>query len=226
MATGYTGRSTGGFPALGVGGEMRKGPGGGIVACYTKNSACSLHDYCTVNSTNDELINATDLARAANNTFPPPGTPGWRDATKIVMSPMADEPKWYAPINTPVATSSIVKLRWHTYLQAHHMAPTDFGESSWDAVLPNLGRGDAGAGNTSAADSPLALPKRRLFYHSVRFSMYENRTCVYRDHALMYFTLTSGAVLALGLVPLHGRVDGGAAAGLWQPELADLRQLE
>ena len=30
---GYDGRTVGGFAALGVGGEMRKGPGGSIVAC-------------------------------------------------------------------------------------------------------------------------------------------------------------------------------------------------
>ena len=91
---GYAGRTVGGFAALGVGGEMRKGPGGSIVACCgrphslpslpasltpspayaqsttdTKNSSCSIHDYCTVNATNDELINATDLAHQANASF-------------------------------------------------------------------------------------------------------------------------------------------------------------
>ena len=40
--------------------------------------------------------------------------------------------------------------------------------------VPNLGRGDAGAGNSSGAGDPTLLPKRRLFYWSVRFAHWDS----------------------------------------------------
>ena len=40
--------------------------------------------------------------------------------------------------------------------------------------VPNLGRGDAGAGNSSSAGDPTLLPKRRLFYWSVRFAHWDS----------------------------------------------------
>ena len=66
------------------------------------------------------------------------------------------------PLNIPTATSSVVKARWHSYLQAQDLSPGDFGAASWDAVVPNTARGAAGAGNTSAAGNPLELPVREM----------------------------------------------------------------
>ena len=87
---------------------------------------------------------------------------------------MADEPGWDAMINIPTKTSSIVRQRWHTYLQAQGLTPNDFGATSWTAVVPDTGRGDAGAGNTSAAGNPLELPARKLFYWSIRFAHWDS----------------------------------------------------
>ena len=87
---------------------------------------------------------------------------------------MADEPGWDAMINIPTKTSSIVRQRWHTYLQAQGLTPNDFGATSWSSVVPDTGRGDAGAGNTSAAGNPLELPARKLFYWSIRFAHWDS----------------------------------------------------
>ena len=40
--------------------------------------------------------------------------------------------------------------------------------------MPDTGRGDAGAGNTSAAGNPLELPARKLFYWSIRFAHWDS----------------------------------------------------
>ena len=155
---GWDGFVTGGNSPLGVGGEFRKGPLSRwnttqVVACYTKNSSCTMHDYCTVNATNDELVNASDIARLTAAAFNKTLNKNLPTATQVAMSAMADEPGWHAPLDIPVATSTIVKARWQTYLQTQHLTPTDFGKTNWDDVVPNSGRGDAGAGNTSSATS-------------------------------------------------------------------------
>jgi hypothetical protein len=62
---------------LGVPGEYRKSIVPGTqhsVACYTPNSSCTLHDYCTVNATDAELVNSTDIAGEASVTFPRDGS--------------------------------------------------------------------------------------------------------------------------------------------------------
>jgi hypothetical protein len=176
---GWDGFVTGGNSPLGVGGEFRKGPLSRwnttqVVACYTKNSSCTMHDYCTVNATNDELVNASDIARLTAAAFNKTLNKNLPTATQVAMSAMADEPGWHAPLDIPVATSTIVKARWQTYLQTQHLTPTDFGKTNWDDVVPNSGRGDAGAGSTSSATSVAMLPNRKLFYWSIRFAHWDS----------------------------------------------------
>eukprot|EP01043_Picozoa_sp_COSAG02_P016523 COSAG02_NODE_729_length_17991_cov_15.636262_12_plen_598_part_00 len=179
---GWTGRKIGGFSAWGVGGEFRKGPGGATVPCYTPNSSCTMHDYCTQNATDSELVNMTDLAKNAAAAFPCQLNTSSEacqnsptaDPMKVVMSAMADEPGWGTPLNIPTTTSSAVKQRWQIYLQQRGLTPGDFGAQSWDDVVPNTARGAAGAGNSSDAISTLKLPARRLFYWSIRFAHWDS----------------------------------------------------
>ena len=59
-----------------------------------------MHDYCTQNATDSELVNATDLASNAALAFPCKQNASSEacnksdtaDPTKVVMSAMADEP--------------------------------------------------------------------------------------------------------------------------------------
>lgn len=62
----------GGGGVLGVPGEYRKSIKPDTphsVPCYTPNSSCTLHDYCTVNATDAELVNASDIAGESGATF-------------------------------------------------------------------------------------------------------------------------------------------------------------
>jgi hypothetical protein len=66
-----------------------------------------MHDYCTQNATDSELVNATDLASNAALAFPCKQNASSEacsksdtaDPTKVVMSAMADEPG--APYDSP-----------------------------------------------------------------------------------------------------------------------------
>eukprot|EP00039_Didymoeca_costata_P030606 m.30479 g.30479 ORF g.30479 m.30479 type:complete len:944 (+) comp8204_c0_seq3:119-2950(+) len=176
----WKGRRTGNYPVLGGPGEFRKkGPEGGVVPCYDANSSCTLHDYCTVNATDADIVNDTDIKNYAKFWIP---TPLSKQGDMAVVA-MADEPGWKAPLQIPVQTSSVIRKRWQTYLQRQQLTPSDLGASTWDEVLP-IGRGDAGAGNLSGncllsnisciiGDS---LPKKRLFYWSVRFAHWDSAT--------------------------------------------------
>jgi hypothetical protein len=200
----WSGRMIGGFPAWGVPGEMRKGAGGHTVACYTPNSSCSLHDYCTTNATDSQLVNATDLKLQAEAAFPCQTnassdaclTPGAMPLTphgqhsRVVMSAMADEPGWDAMTSIPTKTSGVVRRRWHSYLQEQGLTPHDFGATAWGDVVPDTGRGDAGAGNTSTAGNPLKLPARKLFYWSIRFAHWDS--CRYMAEWSAALQLASG----------------------------------
>ena len=198
MPADWSGYQTGEFAAWGVGGEFRKGAAGQQVACYTPNSSCTMHDYCTINATDAELVNRTDLRRQAQAAFPCQTNASsaachsslTQDPLKVVMSAMADEPGWGAPISIPVATSSVVRQRWQHYLQAQGLTPKDFGETTWQSVLPDTARGDAGAGNTSAAGNPLELPQRKHFYWSVRFAHWDS--CRYMAEWTAALQLASG----------------------------------
>lgn len=169
-----------GTGVLGVPGRFRKGPTG-PVACSTDGSACSLHDYSTANSSDSQLVNATDIAQAARQAFPAPVKPGSQ-----IACAMADEPGWSAPIAIPVATSGVVRQRWVRYLQGQQLSPADFGQTSWDAVTPNT--------NASSADLlgelPPPLTARRRFYWSIRFQHADS--CMYVANWTAAFKTAAG----------------------------------
>ena len=93
-------------------------------------------------------------------------------------------------LTIPTKTSSIVRRRWHSYLQAQGLTPHDFGATTWGDVVPDTARGDAGAGNTSAAGNPLKLPARKLFYWSIRFAHWDS--CRYMAEWSAALQLASG----------------------------------
>lgn len=142
---------------LGVGGEFRKGTAGThSVPCYTPDSSCTMHDYTVLNATDEDIVNSTDILGEVGATFPSPIPRGNR-----VASALADEPGWHAPFWVPVTTSTIVKQRWVSFLQARGLSPEDIGVKSWDDAIP--------ISDYPVRTPALSLPSKRLFYWSIRF---------------------------------------------------------
>ena len=117
-----------------------------------------MHDYTMLNATDAGLVNASDIAAAANATFGgitvKPGA--------IVASALADEPGWVMDqLWVPTDTSAVVQQRWVSYLQAQGMTPALLGAASWAAVQPYRTHPDG--------VTPLPLTDRRRFYYTVRF---------------------------------------------------------
>ena len=144
------------------------GHDGRTESCPFSNSCCTLRDYPGPNSTNADLINATDIAHAVAQAFPAPLAPSERGL--LVASALADEPWWPAPfeggVTIPVKTSTVVRQRWIEYLKRQSLTASDFGVASWEQVLPMFSHP-----NTS---SPLSLPSRVRFYWTVRFSHWDS----------------------------------------------------
>ena len=63
---------------------------------------------------------------------------------------------------------------WKTFLMEKKFTPEFFGEKDWDNVLPSVQRWDWDAGQA------LPLPKKRLFYWSVQFSIFSSATAFAR----------------------------------------------
>ena len=146
------------------------GGGGDYLMCNTPGSACTLHDYCSVNATDADLINDTDIDNFMQGQVAG-FTAGAIAGAKphFVLTGEQDEPGWFWPVaSPPVATSTRVRGRWQSFLASQGLGPSDLGASSWAGVVP-LGRTGAGAGEPGA--SPLAL--RRLYYWSMRFSVHD-----------------------------------------------------
>lgn len=166
-------RGAAGFLTLGAPSLFRKDPSGAndYLICNTPGSACTLHDYCSINATDADLINDTDIDRFMQRQvagFMASASTGAKP--HFVLTAEQDEPGWSWPIaHPPVTTSSRVRARWHSFLASQGLRPSDLGASSWAAVKP-LGRTGAGAGKPTDM-SPLAL--RRLYYWSMRFSVFD-----------------------------------------------------
>jgi hypothetical protein len=83
-------------------------------------------------------------------------TAGW-DVKDLAIFAMSDEPGWYYPSTLKLGDDPAVRARFHAYLQQQGLKPADVGAERWDDVKP--------IGRSAATD----LPKRRLFYWSMRF---------------------------------------------------------
>ena len=74
---------------------------GDYLICNTPGSACTLHDYCSVNATDADLINDTDI-----DTFMQGQVAGFTGATAsaklhFVLTGEQDEPGWDWPVGKP-----------------------------------------------------------------------------------------------------------------------------
>ena len=120
-----------------------------------------MHDFCTADPTDPDLVNASDVTAAVAATFPAAGiTPG-----TIVAAALADEPCWTVPLlDVPTQSSSVVRGRWVAYLQSRRLTPAALGSpAGWDGVVPDL-----------TYDGLRSLVARRLFYWSIRFQHWDS----------------------------------------------------
>ena len=104
------------------------------------------------------------------------------------------------------------KAEWLSYLQAQTppLSPADFGESSWAAVIPSPQRWDW-AGNRT-----LPLPKKKLFYWSVRFSVHASAVAFARATKAMEQAFVPDVRVFSNFNNFHGRAYqpfGGANDG-------------
>lgn len=140
---------------------------GGYSDCSGPASACTLHDYCTVNATDADLINDTDIDRFYRGQVE--SFVGDGASPHFVLSGEQDEPGFFWPVAAPpVQTSNRVRDRWQRYLAGNGLKPADLGAATWDEVLP-LGRTGAGAGTNASS----ALTLRRRFYWSMRYAVWD-----------------------------------------------------
>lgn len=144
---------------------------------------------------------------------------GWK-MTQMSNLAIADEPGWRFPADSPekyMNTSTSIdagrmKAEWLTYLKKQRppLSPADFGESSWDSVVPSPQRWDW-AGNKT-----LPLTKKRLFYWSVRFSVYSSAVAFSRATQAMERAFFPGVQVFSNFNNFHGRAyvpSGGAGDG-------------
>ncbi|MFM8891917.1 MAG: hypothetical protein ACKOTB_09925, partial [Planctomycetia bacterium] len=89
-------------------------------------------------------------------------------AEDMALFAMSDEPGWYFPQSLASLEASPAALaRFRDYLRQQGLEPEDVGSRTWEEVVP-IGR--SRAAGTDAAD----LPKRRLFYWSMRFFAHDS----------------------------------------------------
>lgn len=76
----------------------------------------------------------------------------------VALYHLADEPGWYYPkaIDDLIANPAAMK-RFHDYLKAQHLRPSDFGAASWQVIRP--------IGVSQATNSQ----RRKLFYWTTQF---------------------------------------------------------
>jgi len=135
-----------------------------------------------------EILNSLGLTRTAWAVYCPPGyshdydfkdpqqeLAAWAQkeakayldagykAADMAFFAMADEPGWYLPAAFGALEKNAAGMqRFRQYLQDQGLKPEDVGIATWDDAKP-IG--------VSAADS---LPKKRLFYWSVRFLAWDS----------------------------------------------------
>ena len=112
------------FLTLGAPSLFRKDAGSavGYADCSSAGSACTLHDYCTVNATDADLINDTDIDNFLRGQVA--GFTQGGGAPHFVLTGEQDEPGWFWPVAAPpVATSPRVRARWQRYLMDRGLTP-------------------------------------------------------------------------------------------------------
>lgn len=87
--------------------------------------------------------------------------------TQMVAFALADEPGWSFPGSAPENFYPAVKPQWQSFLQAQKLTPADFGQATWDGVVPNSSRWGGQVGPQWGLGSPEA---KLRYYYTVRFS--------------------------------------------------------
>ena len=143
---------------------------------------------------------------------------GW-NMSQVANLAIADEPGWAFPSASPavfmnVTTSPLyagkMKEEWISYLQRQkpRLTPSDFGEPTWESVIPAVNRWDW-TGNQS-----LSLPRKRLFYWSTKFSIYSSAMAFSRATVALEKAFTTGVPVFSNFNNFAGRayVPAGGAS--------------
>lgn len=109
-------------------------------------------------SFDSDLTSPAALDRWARDTIMPQLAANGGTLAQLVDFKIADEPGWYYPtMLRQVRAQAAQRLRFVDFLRARGLTPAELGSPDWDAVQP-IGLSEA-----------TTLPRRRLFYWTMRF---------------------------------------------------------
>ena len=133
---------------------------------------------------------------------------GW-EMSQVANMAIADEPGWEFPGDSPShymnESTSIyagrMKTEWLDFLkkQKPSLTPTDFGELSWETVIPAVARWDW------VGKKALPLTKKKLFYWSTKFSVYSSAVAFSRATQAMEKAFVKGVPVFSNFNNFHGR---------------------
>jgi hypothetical protein len=135
--------------------------------------SCSIRDWLRSNDTDAELANQTAMRSWASTVASGWKAAGYQPGT-VKFGAMHDEPGWTWEM-PPVATSSVIRDRWVSYLRAQNLTATELGAAELSQTEP-LGREEARQRIGTCHVSQQAgaeLAARKLYYWSVRYNAWE-----------------------------------------------------
>jgi hypothetical protein len=215
------GRASTEFLTLGAPSLFRKDIGSalGYADCSSAGSACTLHDYCTVNATDADLINDTDIDSFLHGQVA--GFTQGGGAPHFVLTGEQDEPGWFWPVAVPpVATSPRVRARWQRYLMDRGLTPAG-KHDRWQT--PVLGGRCIFTPLVSRRSRRNGLGRGRAAWpHRSRRRAGWRAVAARAPSAV----LLVDALLGVGRDELHGQQHAAAEAGAKRHARPDLHQLQ